>query len=241
MEVGQDQPREQAGVTGCSPGTSASSTRPGKTGGCSATAPAAPTSTASPGPTSSDTRSSSTRASPDDPELADYWALATTQSVPADQPHRLSAPPRPRTDAARSARPRSSPPQTAHKPHANGSTWLATTRKTIDRRLGHSHIGRRWTTVSSTSTATPRHSHQGLLEPDAGKLARPVLKGARRRKAPGLPDERARPARPALTSLSPNIERRRPPLTRWTRNGDVSPCSTGRTPRPQPPYAVWRN
>src|SRR6185437_16829681 len=31
-------------------------------------------------------------------------------------------------------------------------------------------------------------SHQGLLEPDAGRLARPVLRRARRRKAPGLSD-----------------------------------------------------
>ena len=29
---------------------------------------------------------------------------------------------------------------------------------------------------------------QGLLEPDAGRLASPVPRGARRRKAPGLPD-----------------------------------------------------
>ena len=37
---------------------------------------------------------------------------------------------------------------------------------------------------------TPRHrTCQGLLEPDARKRARPVLRGARRRKAPGLPDE----------------------------------------------------
>lgn len=34
----------------------------------------------------------------------------------------------------------------------------------------------------------PPTSHQGLLEPDARKRARPVLRGARRRKAPGLPD-----------------------------------------------------
>ena len=33
----------------------------------------------------------------------------------------------------------------------------------------------------------PPISHQGLLEPDAGKLARPVLRGPRRGNAPGLP------------------------------------------------------
>ncbi|MGI8414439.1 MAG: group II intron maturase-specific domain-containing protein [Solirubrobacteraceae bacterium] len=58
----------------CSPGTSTSSTRPDRTGGCSGAASAAPTSTDSPGPTSSATRSSDTRRPPDDPELADYWA-----------------------------------------------------------------------------------------------------------------------------------------------------------------------
>jgi len=32
---------------------------------------------------------------------------------------------------------------------------------------------------------------EGLLEPDAGRLARPVPRGARRRKAPGLPARRS--------------------------------------------------
>jgi len=38
-----------------------------------------------------------------------------------------------------------------------------------------------------------------LLEPDARKRASPVLKGARRRKAPGLPDGSERQRQPALT------------------------------------------
>ena len=36
---------------------------------------------------------------------------------------------------------------------------------------------------------------EGLLEPDAGRLARPVPRGARRREAPGLPDVRREVAR----------------------------------------------
>jgi hypothetical protein len=60
--------------------------------------------------------------------------------------------------------------------------------------------------VSPTSTATPA-SHQGLLEPDAGRPARPVLRRARRRKAPGLSDERTRP--PGATSDEHGGEARR--------------------------------
>jgi hypothetical protein len=41
-----------------------------------------------------------------------------------------------------------------------------------------------------------------LLEPDAGKLASPVPRGARRRKAPGLPDGRERQRGPILTIAS---------------------------------------
>ncbi len=59
---------------GSSPATSASSTSPGTTGGCSATAPAAPTWSSSPGPTSSGTPPVTGGASPDDPALAEYWA-----------------------------------------------------------------------------------------------------------------------------------------------------------------------
>ena len=95
LQVGHLQPREQADVLGRSPGTSASSTRPGRTGGCSATAQAARSCTSSPGPTSSDTRSSGNGASPDDPALAEYWARRRRKSAPADQPHRPAAPPSP--------------------------------------------------------------------------------------------------------------------------------------------------
>src|ERR1700758_75062 len=174
--------------TGSFAGTSAGTTRPGRTGGCSVTAPAAPSSTASPGPTSSDTRSSSTEHHPMTRSLP-----TTGPGDDAKRPCRSTAPPcgstEPSTDAARSARPRSSPPQTAHKPHATGSTgWPPLARRSTS--SGPQPARTPLNPVSSTCTATPPASHQGLLEPDARKRASPVLKGARRRKAPGLPDER---------------------------------------------------
>jgi RNA-directed DNA polymerase len=55
--------------TGSSPDTSAGSTRPGRTGGCSATAPAAPTCSSSPGPRSSGTQWSRARRHPTIPPL----------------------------------------------------------------------------------------------------------------------------------------------------------------------------
>ena len=82
------QPREQADDAGSLPGTSASSTRPGKTGGCSATAPAAPSCTASPGPTSSATRSSDTGRHPMTPS----WPT-TGPGDGAKHPCRSTTPP----------------------------------------------------------------------------------------------------------------------------------------------------
>ena len=118
--------------TGSSPGTSASSTRLCRTGGCSVTAQAAPTCTSSPGPTLSDTRSSDTGPHPMTPN-----SLTTGPGDGAKAPlpinrtalwlHR-----EPKTDAARSARAPWSPTRTGHKTHISGSTWLATARKTID-------------------------------------------------------------------------------------------------------------
>ena len=119
----------------------------------------------------------------------------------ARRPCRSTRPPRgsptPRTVAARSAAARCSPSRTSHKPRASGRQWLATTRTTIitiatrrparsdeaEPRLIHADCrnGQR------PGTSAPPTSHQGLLEPDAGKLARPVLRGARRSNAPGLP------------------------------------------------------
>ena len=47
--------------------------------------------------------------------------------------------------------------------------------------------GRSTQTLNGSYGLTPPDL-EGLLEPDAGRLARPVPRGARRRKAPGLPD-----------------------------------------------------
>ena len=60
-----------------------------------------------------------------------------------------------------------------------------------DRQAGDRHAGHGLTTVSYTPNATARHfcpptSHQGLLEPCAGQLARTVLRGLRRGNAPEL-------------------------------------------------------
>ena len=131
LQVGQTQPREQADGLDRSPGTSARSTRPGKTGGCSATAPAAATSTASPGPTSSDTRSSSTAASPDDPELADYWAWRRHK---APLPINRTALRLYRAQDGRCAICKTTLLAASDRPQTprDWEHWLATTRKTID-------------------------------------------------------------------------------------------------------------
>ena len=133
LQVGCLHPPEQAEALGRSPGTSASSTRPGETGGCSVTATAARTCTSSPGRRSSDTRWSRAAASPDDPALAEYWAA-----------RRRKAPPPPigkanlRLFEAQDGRcplcgdwllPVENPPQTPRE----WEHWLAATRKTIIR------------------------------------------------------------------------------------------------------------
>ena len=127
-------------------------------------------------------------ASPDDPDTRRLLGLATAQSAPADQPHHPLAPPR----AGRSLRDLQEHPGRRRGPATNPAAsgrhgWPPLARRSTSsgtqaRRTRLDHP------VSSTSAATPPASHQGLLEPDARKRARPVLRGARRRKAPGLPD-----------------------------------------------------
>ena len=79
--------------------------------------------------------------------------------------------------------------------------WLATNRKTIKIAMHkdgrreeqtpslHTHFHRRHTASNDngTSTPCPPASPRGLLEPDAVKVARPVLRGAGRSNASGLP------------------------------------------------------
>ena len=100
-----------------------------RTGGCSATAQAAPSCTTSPGPTSSATRPSGNGRHP--------TTLRLPSTGPGDgtrRPCRSTTPPsgstEPRTDAARSARARSSPSRTGHKPRASGNTgWRPPARR----------------------------------------------------------------------------------------------------------------
>ena len=106
-------------------------------------------------------------ASPDDPELADYWAWRR-----AKRPCRSTAPPSgsigSRTDAARSARPRSSPPQNAHKPHATGSTgWPPLARRSTSSGTQPHRKGR---TPSHPPPLQPHRQPPSLLEPDARQL-----------------------------------------------------------------------
>ena len=122
---------------------------------------------------------------------------ATTQSAPADQPHRPAALPSPGRTLRDLQGAAARPSRTGHKPHASGRHWLATrtatTRSTssgpgtsdaAEPRLIHADCQH-----GNGPALLPATSHQGLLEPDARKRARPVLRGARRRKAPGLPGE----------------------------------------------------
>ena len=130
-------------------------------------------------------------ASPDDPALADYWAWRRRKPAPADQQHHpaaLPSPGRPLPDLQAPLFAADQQPQTP----SDWEQWLTSTRTTItivkpvtpDTAEPPSHTRR----IATARPSCPPTSHQGLLEPDAGKPARPVLKGARRRKAPGLPD-----------------------------------------------------
>src|SRR5439155_2629519 len=68
--------------------------------------------------------------------------------------------------------------------------------------------------AGSRPTPLPARDPSGLLEPGAGKLARPVLKGPRRSNASGLPDRDLRP-----------------------RPNSRSPAATAAPPAPPPGYA----
>ena len=128
------------------------------------------------------------RASPDDPALADYWAWRGAthpcRSTPEPSGSTGSRPGAARS--AGSASPRRGP---ATNPTPMGG--MAGHHPRDDRhRLGPRHAGQGWTIPSHPPPLQPPPaSQQGSLEPDARKRARPVLRRARRRKAPGLPDE----------------------------------------------------
>jgi hypothetical protein len=146
-----------------------------------------------PGPESSDTGPSGTERHP------------TTRRLPTTGPGddarrycRSTRPPRssptPRKVAARSAEPPCSPSRTSHRPRASGRNGWPPAPLSSRPRRGQAARRRLYPvsytpsadTASAPNCRTPT-SHQGLLEPDAGKLARPVLRGAGRSNAPGLP------------------------------------------------------
>ena len=180
---------------GCSPGTTASSTSQGRTDGCSATATAAPTCTSSPGLTSADTRPSGKGRHPTT-RACRLLGLATTQGAAADQQDHPGNSRTPRTVVARSAKAPCFPSRTGHRPHASGRHgWPPAPRSSrpqrgqaTRRRLEPVSYTPNADTASARNCGTPT-SQQGLLEPDAGKLARPVLRGAGRSNAPGLPGD----------------------------------------------------
>ena len=141
------------------------------------------------------------RASPDDPALTEYWASRRRKApLPVNRTNRwlLTA-------------------QDGRCHACNGTLHAATDRPQNPARLGtmagrqprrdhddHDpggrHDGRRLNPVSYTPTALtaaarhlcPPRRQQGLLEPDALKGARPVLRRAGRRKALGLSDQTGR-------------------------------------------------
>ena len=149
-------------------------------------------------------------ASPDDPALTEYWAERRAKTPP---------PPIGRTRwrlyKAQDGRcplcgdwllPADDPPPSPHE----WEQWLASTRKTIIKiaarkdgtseetkpRFLHTHCYRRYITGESKGQHfCPPASLQGLLEPDAVKIASPVLRGAGRSNAPGLPGGKVTPFR----------------------------------------------
>jgi RNA-directed DNA polymerase len=125
------------------------------------------------------------RASPDDPELADYWARRRSRAVlPITNTHRWLL------KAQDGCCPICKTPLFADQPQTP-SDWAAWLTSVL------------YTPAASTAAARrfcPPTSHQGLLEPCAGKLARTVLRGAWRGNAPGLPDTSASLRGPARSS-----------------------------------------
>ena len=128
-----------------------------------------------------------------DPQLADYWAWRRHK---APLPINLTVRRLHRAQDGRRALCKATPLAASNRPQpprANGSNgWPPLARRSTS--PGTQPTRTPLNPVSFTSPATPPASHQGLLEADAGKLARPVLRRVRRRKAPDLSDGCARPA-----------------------------------------------
>ena len=147
------------------------------------------------------------RASPDDPALAEYWARRRQRHPPPldGLSLRLLKTQRGRCPACGELLLLADPNPKASKNGSNGSRPPAK-RSANKRSLPSRNLAERTNpsrSVSSTPTAghgtppppatnpspaPPAHDPLGLLEPDAVKVARPVLRGPRRSNAPGLPD-----------------------------------------------------
>jgi RNA-directed DNA polymerase len=139
----------------------------------------------------------------DDPTLAGYWATRRRRGIPRpmdtaslrlleSQHGRCPSCGELLLDADR-------PPQSPRE----WEQWLTVTRKAMTRnaiiaqpdgapdeaklRLLHAHCHRQYARSSSRPALLPASEPRGLLEPDAWKRARPVLRGAGRSNAPGLP------------------------------------------------------
>ena len=144
------------------------------------------------------------RSSPDDPALVQYWADRRRKGPPLPMGRaslHLLFVQRWRCPICRGLLLHADrPPQSPQE----WEQWLAATRKAIAKsyltvredgtpnenklRLIHAQCQRR-----QIGDGRARHfclpvSHQGLLEPDAVKVASPFLRGAGRSNAPGLPD-----------------------------------------------------
>ena len=162
-----------------------------RTDGCSATARAAPTCTSSPGPGSSDTGWSRARRHPTTPPWPTTGPSDDARRTPpinSGQPAALRSPGRPLRDL----QDRLSVDDQPQSP----SEWERCSPPADDHDRDRGHRATNPNAVSSTPTADTAHgpalcppaSPRGLLEPDAVKAARPVLRGAGRSNAPGLPD-----------------------------------------------------
>ena len=178
---------------GSRPGTSASSTRPGRTSGCSATGKPAPTCASTPGRESAGTSWSRARHPPTTPAWQATGGTAGTSTAP-----RWTAAPC-SCSAGNGACCPLCGDRLIDSSHLPGSPeewqdwWLGVTQRTIER--APSTPGQQPGTANATTTlihafcyralqdsgAGTRHCNpqrpSGLPEPDAGKLARPVLRG----------------------------------------------------------------
>jgi RNA-directed DNA polymerase len=135
-------------------------------------------------------------ASPDDPTLAEYWAWRRRRTpLPIDKTSRwLLTAQDGRCPICRTAL---LPVRSGHKPRTSGNSgWRPPARRSPRSSSGRPAPQVIANPVSHTPTAAtavarrfcPPTSQQGSLEPDARKRARPVLRGAGRSNAPGLPD-----------------------------------------------------